>query len=76
MRLRHVVLVEQPVCAICGRKESVEVDHIMPVSKGGKDDRDNLQGVCRDCHEDKTRKDLGLKNKQLPIGLDGYPLKI
>ena len=74
MRLRHVVLVEQPVCAICERKPSVEVDHILPVSKGGKDDRDNLQGVCKACHEDKTCKDLGIRKPQ-PIGLDGYPIR-
>lgn len=73
MRLRHVVLVEEPVCKICGRKPSVEVDHIMPISKGGTDERDNLQGVCLECHEEKTRKDLGLGRKKVPTSVNGYP---
>ena len=74
MRMRHVVLVEQPVCARCKRKPSVQVDHIIPLCKGGTDERDNLQGLCYDCHEDKTREDLGLKKKPQKIGVDGYPI--
>ena len=74
MRLRHVVLVEEPLCMICRRAASVEVDHIIPITKGGTDERDNLQGVCAECHEEKTRKDLGLKAKPQRIGVDGYPI--
>ena len=74
LKLRHVVLVEEPACRICERKPSEEVDHIIPVSKGGTDRRDNLQGVCFECHEKKTRKDLGLKDKPHKIGIDGYPI--
>jgi len=75
MRLRQQVLIEEPVCRICGRKPSTQVDHINPVSKGGTDERDNLQGVCEECHEEKTRKDLGIKKKQTRTGLDGYPIE-
>ena len=74
MELRHVVLVEEPVCMLCGRMPSAEVDHILPICKGGTDDRDNLQGACKACHEEKTCKDLGIK-KPVTIGLDGYPLE-
>ena len=74
MKLRHVVLVEEPVCMICERKPSVEVDHIIPVSQGGTDERDNLQGICKSCHEDKTFNDLGMK-KPVKVGMDGYPIK-
>jgi 5-methylcytosine-specific restriction enzyme A len=75
MRMRHVVLVEEPVCRICERKPSTQVDHIKPVCEGGTDERDNLQGICEACHEEKTRKDLGIKNKPVKVGLDGYPIK-
>lgn len=75
MELRHVVLVEEPVCQICQRKPAKEVDHILPICKGGTDTRDNLQGVCHDCHEEKTCNDLGIK-KPVTIGLDGYPVTI
>ena len=74
MSMRHVVLVEEPVCKICGRKASVEVDHKHPVTKGGTDDRDNLQGLCDECHKEKTAKDLGIKPPPNKIGLDGYPI--
>jgi len=36
--------------------------------------RDNLQGVCDDCHDEKTAKDLSIKPPPNKIGLDGYPL--
>ena len=73
MRMREVVLIEEPVCMICGVKPSVEVDHILPLCKGGTDLRDNLQGLCAECHDEKTCKDLGMK-KPVKIGLDGYPI--
>jgi len=75
MSLRHVVLVEEPVCMMCGRKASTQVDHKTPVSKGGTDERDNLQGVCLECHETKTAADLGIKRGCVKTGLDGYPIK-
>jgi len=70
--MRHVVLVEEPVCRICGRKPSSQVDHIIPLCKGGTDSRDNLQGICFDCHEIKTANDLGVRPAR-KIGIDGYP---
>jgi 5-methylcytosine-specific restriction protein A len=72
MRMKEVVLIEEPVCRICNRKPSTQVDHIMPLCKGGTDERDNLQGVCEECHDTKTANDLGIKQKN-KIGLDGYP---
>lgn len=75
MRLREVVLIEEPVCAICLRQPSQQVDHIVPLCKGGDDSRSNLQGLCIECHDDKTRDDLGIKDKPVKIGLDGYPIE-
>lgn len=74
MKLRARVLAEHPVCHVCHRKPSVNVDHIKPVSKGGDDRSDNLQGICFECHEEKTRKDFGLKKKKNRVGIDGYPI--
>lgn len=74
MSMRHVVLVEEPVCRVCGRKASAQVDHIVPLCKGGTDVRDNLQGICDECHDIKTSSDLGIKPPQNKIGLDGYPI--
>lgn len=73
--MRDRVLAECPVCRVCGRRPSVQVDHVIPLSKGGTDISTNLQGICLECHDEKTRKDLGLKESR-KIGLDGYPIII
>ena len=53
------------LCQPCKREGRLtladQVDHIVPVSKGGGDEDENLQGICLACHDDKTRADLGLK---------------
>ena len=36
-----------------------EVDHIVPLSKGGQDQPSNMQWLSREQHRDKTRRDLG-----------------
>lgn len=44
-------------CAYCGRTPPnvvLEVDHIEPKSKGGKDDINNLITACFDCNRGKT----------------------
>ena len=46
-------------CCNCGRREdsvSLEIDHIKPISKGGKSTRDNLQTLCRECNKAKGSK--------------------
>jgi|GEM_PF-4337767 len=37
-------------CSICGSTEQLEVDHIIPISKGGTSNVDNLQALCRRCN--------------------------
>ena len=63
MTIRAAVLRCNPLCVSCEAKgkttAATEVDHIQPLHKGGTDEPDNLQGLCRDCHADKTRRDLG-----------------
>ena len=49
-------------CSACNIKfqlgDSMEVDHIVPRSQGGLDRYTNLQLLHRQCHIEKTRKDL------------------
>lgn len=52
-RLRLMVLHEEPLCRMCSAP-SQEVDHIQPLSRGGTNERENLQGLCRSCHSRKT----------------------
>lgn len=42
----------------CGRSDGVklEVDHIMPISKGGKTELNNLQTLCERCNRGKSNK--------------------
>lgn len=44
-------------CENCGRSDlPLECDHIVPLSKGGVNHRDNMRILCQTCHRLKTRK--------------------
>ena len=56
------VLAHELVCRKCGRAAEV-TDHIIPLSKGGTNERSNLQALCKRCHDIKTAsKDGGFGN--------------
>lgn len=40
-------------CKQCGSQDDLTVDHIIPLSKGGSDDLDNLQLLCQSCNSQK-----------------------
>jgi len=44
------------VCQECGCSEGLEVDHIIPLSRGGGDDLNNLQLLCKPCNSRKQDK--------------------
>ena len=54
--LSEQVRQEQPWCSICMGTESLTVDHIIPRSMGGSNDRDNLQVLCRSCNSRKATR--------------------
>ncbi len=59
--LRPTVLARDPICVICGRNASTDVDHIKP-HKGNWTlfaDLNNLQGLCAHCHSRKTMMEDG-----------------
>lgn len=46
-------------CRICGisqRYAALEIDHIIPIAKGGKSTYDNLQTLCHRCNVEKSDK--------------------
>ena len=62
------------MCAMCGRltiyPDGFQLDHKIPLFKGGKDDDHNLQVLHIECHDKKTMKDMGLKER-LEFDKDG-----
>ena len=43
-------------CQNCGSQEFLELDHIIPISKGGKEEEDNYQTLCKKCNVRKKDK--------------------
>lgn len=76
-RIRGRIMQGQPLCRMCEEKGFVtpgaEMDHIVPLFKGGSNDDDNLQMLCVECHRKKSADDLGMAYKPT-IGLDGWPI--
>jgi RNA-directed DNA polymerase len=60
---RVAMLLQKPKgkCTECGlyfrEKDTLEIDHIIPVSRKGRDKSQNLQLLHRHCHDTKTAKD-------------------
>ena len=48
-------LLTQP-CAYCGATEQIEIEHVIPYSRGGKTEPDNLVPACSPCNKSKGAK--------------------
>jgi len=44
-------------CGISNKEKALEVDHIIPRTKGGKDELSNFQALCFTCNSQKSNKD-------------------
>lgn len=55
---QEIIARQENRCKICkeifGEGERVEYDHMHPLASGGKDELDNLQALCKECHQLKT----------------------
>lgn len=61
-RVRRLVRQAQPICVECHKDGKYvawdELDHIIPLHKGGTNRWENLQGLCRSHHIAKTAVDM------------------
>ena len=54
-------------CQYCGKKSELTIDHIIPRSRGGKDEWDNVAVACLRCNVSKgarTPKEAGMTLKK------------
>jgi 5-methylcytosine-specific restriction protein A len=62
-KIRRAHLFREPMCRHCAANGYVvaaeHVDHIVPLSRGGTHEPDNLQALCRACHSAKTATEDG-----------------
>jgi len=47
---RKIDLIEKRKCFICGRTDNLHIDHIIPLSRGGTENLDNIRFVCPSCN--------------------------
>ena len=48
--LKRELIEEAPWCRECGVTYMLDLSHTIPLSRGGKTDRDNCTILCRVCH--------------------------
>jgi RNA-directed DNA polymerase len=67
-RVAKLLKKQQCKCSRCVQyftpSDLIEVDHIHPLSLGGKDEYKNLQLLHRHCHDDKSASDGSLKSSE------------
>lgn len=49
-KLRLEAIRDQPWCSACGEIEGLQLDHIVPLSRGGAMTRENVRVLCRRCN--------------------------
>ena len=52
---KRILLRGKGRCMKCGSGENLEIDHVVPLARGGSNRLENLQLLCRDCNR---RKDV------------------
>ena len=75
-KIRHQMISDHRFCALCGLTPDdgvkLDIDHIIPKSKGGGNERENLQVLCHKCNRGKNNHLLNsaLEAKELHRKVD------
>lgn len=76
----RIIRRDKGLCQVClqqGRvKKGVEVDHKVPLHKGGSNRDSNLWLLCNDCHDEKSLDEQLDRLGKPKIGVDGYPIEM
>jgi 5-methylcytosine-specific restriction endonuclease McrA len=56
---RQIYARDQDQCRNCSSRHALQIDHIQPIAKGGTNEPDNLQLLCRNCNLQKAIRDFG-----------------
>lgn len=57
------------VCLCCGTHDDLTIDHVVPLVKGGSNNIDNLQPLCRSCNSVKHHKTMDYRD---PVRLSEF----
>lgn len=50
-------------CLCCGRKRKLTADHVVPLSRGGRNSIDNIQPLCGPCNSRKNTKTVDFRTQ-------------
>lgn len=53
---REVRRIKASCCVACGSRDRIDIDHVVPLSRGGRHAIGNLQPMCRSCNSSKSSK--------------------
>jgi 5-methylcytosine-specific restriction endonuclease McrA len=53
---RKKMINKNSICLICFKKENLSIDHIIPISDGGKNEESNIRILCMNCNIKQFRK--------------------
>ena len=80
-KIRRAHFAQHPLCVRCLAKTppvtraATELDHIKPLHQGGTDTPDNRQGLCADCHIEKSKIERGHKYvERVKFDRNGWPI--
>ena len=67
---KNVISRDRHTCQYCGSHDKLTIDHVVPVSRGGKSTFENCVAACQECNSKKGNKlprEIGMFPKKQPV---------